>query len=167
VFDPEDIEAGLAGDYVIAFLPERVLAWAISWSRPGRRHCRDQFGAAAGGSAMSLYLSAVAIGELRKAQAVLYAHPAGLDARCLACGSGDPCPARRAALSVFDRFGQLPRRYPGASRPERFAPTRRWLPRPARRRTPADGLVGPVLPALAAPLADGQLILTVERLTPH
>jgi len=52
------------------------------------------------------------------AQAVIFAHPTGLAGRCLACLAEGPCPAKRAALADLASRGVLPRRWPGATRPD-------------------------------------------------
>ncbi len=57
--------------------------------------------------------------ELAHAQLVLDRHVMVLaDGSCLACGTALPCAVRDAAAEVFVRYGRLPHRRPGASRPE-------------------------------------------------
>jgi len=56
--------------------------------------------------------------EYTSAQSVIYGHPVGLAGRCLACLSEGPCEAKRAALADLASRGVLPRRWPGATRPE-------------------------------------------------
>ena len=57
--------------------------------------------------------------DLARAQQVLDAHVMVLaDGSCLGCGAPLPCTHRDAAAEVFVRYGRLPRRRPGASRPE-------------------------------------------------
>ncbi|GGM26461.1 hypothetical protein GCM10011608_08990 [Micromonospora sonchi] len=69
---------------------------------------------------MTTYLSGAARDQLRAAQSQLDRHtPSSADGRCPACRVDEPCSQRRAALRVFGRYGCLPRRWPGASRPER------------------------------------------------
>ncbi|MEO3776135.1 hypothetical protein ABGB16_04600 [Micromonospora sp. B11E3] len=68
---------------------------------------------------MTVYLSVAARDQLCAAQAQLDQHtPSSADGRCTKCGVPGPCPQRRAALRVFGRYGCLPRRWPGATRPE-------------------------------------------------
>jgi hypothetical protein len=76
---------------------------------------------------VSLFLSNAVIEELRAAQVQLNRHTGSSgDGRCLACSEDDPCAIRRAALRVFGRYGLLPRRWPGASRPDRVAESPAW-----------------------------------------
>ncbi|MEO3747064.1 hypothetical protein [Plantactinospora sp. B5E13] len=76
---------------------------------------------------MSVYLSAVAREELRAAQARLDEHtPSSGDGNCSGCGEAGPCAVRRAALRVFGRYGCLPRRWPGASRPDLINSASSW-----------------------------------------
>jgi hypothetical protein len=57
--------------------------------------------------------------DLARAQQVLDVHVMLLaDGCCRACGTPLPCAARDGAAAVFIRHGRLPRRRPGASRPE-------------------------------------------------
>ncbi len=55
---------------------------------------------------------------LSEAQATLNEHATGIDGRCPACGVPGPCPHREYAVATFSRYCRLPRRAPGASRPE-------------------------------------------------
>ncbi|MGI5215421.1 hypothetical protein [Plantactinospora sp. CA-290183] len=76
---------------------------------------------------MSVYLSAAAREELRAAQVQLDQHtPSSADGGCPACGEPGPCALRRTALRVFGRYGCLPRRWPGASRPELIGRGSSW-----------------------------------------
>jgi hypothetical protein len=50
------------------------------------------------------------------AQALLDAHPSGVDGQCLGCGA-HRCAQRRAALRALGSYGLLPRRRPGLTRP--------------------------------------------------
>ena len=60
--------------------------------------------------------------ELNVVQALLDQHTAvSIDGRCPTCCDEDPCAVRRAALRTFARYGCLPRRWPGASRPDWMA----------------------------------------------
>jgi hypothetical protein len=64
-----------------------------------------------------LYLSSVAVDELRQAQAELDKHlPSGSDGRCLYCRKEIPCAGRERATLIFRRYGALPRRRPGLAR---------------------------------------------------
>ncbi|MFI6823237.1 hypothetical protein ACIBJE_20100 [Micromonospora sp. NPDC050187] len=68
---------------------------------------------------MSIYLSGAVRDQLQAAQYQLDRHtPSIRDGCCVRCGEDGPCAQRRAALRVFGRYGRLPRRWPGASRPE-------------------------------------------------
>ncbi|MFY1700155.1 hypothetical protein ACN28G_29680 [Micromonospora sp. WMMA1923] len=76
---------------------------------------------------MTTYLSATVAQQLRAAQARLDRHtPSSADGRCSGCAEVGPCPQRRAALRVFGRYGRLPRRWPGATRPERINRASSW-----------------------------------------
>src|SRR6266511_2372505 len=48
----------------------------------------------------------------------LDSHASGLDGRCVACGTSGPCPHREHAVVTYSRYLRLPRRRPGATRPE-------------------------------------------------
>ncbi len=80
-----------------------------------------------------VYLSADAREQVRVAQARLDEHPtSGATDLCLTCGVEAPCPQRRAALRLLGRYGRLPQRRPGATRPElldrsRLASGFRWF----------------------------------------
>jgi hypothetical protein len=69
--------------------------------------------------AATVYLSAAVIDQLTAAQRVLDEHvtssASGLCQRCHLVG---PCPANEKAAATFARYGRLPRRAPGATRPE-------------------------------------------------
>ncbi|GIF15277.1 hypothetical protein [Actinoplanes teichomyceticus] len=76
---------------------------------------------------MSVFLSAAAREQLDFAQTQLDRHVApSADGRCAVCGEEDPCALRRVALRVFGRYGCLPRRWPGASRPEQLSAPKAW-----------------------------------------
>jgi hypothetical protein len=101
---------------------------------------------------MTIFLSAGALAELNEAQRQLDRHT-GLssDGRCPVCDLEGPCPLRRAALRVFGRYAQLPRRRPGATGPQlvglrRLGDRAAWFGREADA-APAD--VGAALPAHA------------------
>ncbi|GAA1810720.1 hypothetical protein GCM10009682_35410 [Luedemannella flava] len=68
---------------------------------------------------MSTYLSSEAKAHLLHAQVLLDEHPvSSSDGLCQSCGTDGPCQLRRTALRVFGRYGRLPRRWPGKTRPE-------------------------------------------------
>ncbi|WFE57580.1 hypothetical protein [Micromonospora sp. WMMD712] len=76
---------------------------------------------------MSVYLSGAARDQLQAAQAQLDRHTSSSgDGRCAGCGEDGPCGVRRDALRVFGRYGCLPRRWPGATQPERVAVVSSW-----------------------------------------
>lgn len=56
--------------------------------------------------------------QLEQAQTVIDLHVTATDGRCRACGAWGPCYRRETAVKLFSRFLRLPRRVPGASRPE-------------------------------------------------
>ncbi len=57
--------------------------------------------------------------RLAAAQAALDGHPVSLrDGRCITCGTEGGCVEREEAARLFARYGVLPRRCPGATRPE-------------------------------------------------
>jgi hypothetical protein len=59
---------------------------------------------------------------LARAQADLDVHAvSSADGACLACRTVGPCPAYEAASRTFARYGAMPRRRPGLTRPELFA----------------------------------------------
>jgi hypothetical protein len=66
------------------------------------------------------------------AQAMLILHSiTSADGMCLACRTTGPCDERRLAIAIFQRSLRLPRRVPGATRPElinarRVASLVRW-----------------------------------------
>ena len=68
---------------------------------------------------MAAYLGAEAARRIQLAQLVVDRH--AIDAateRCLWCEIDGPCEARQDALAVLGAYGRLPRRRPGATRPE-------------------------------------------------
>ncbi len=76
---------------------------------------------------MTVFFSASIRMQLQAAQVQLDQHMASSnDGRCPVCAAEDPCPIRRAALRVFGRYGCLPRRWPGASRPEHVTGSVVW-----------------------------------------
>ena len=64
------------------------------------------------------YYGTTAEEQLAVAERVLVEHATGIDGRCGRCRTLGPCYRRETALSVFSRTLRLPRRAPGASRPE-------------------------------------------------
>ncbi|GLY08612.1 hypothetical protein [Actinoplanes sp. NBRC 101535] len=76
---------------------------------------------------MTVFLTAAAREQVEYAQSQLDRHIApSADGRCSVCGEEDPCSPRRVALRVFGRYGILPRRWPGASRPEQVGVPKTW-----------------------------------------
>ena len=68
------------------------------------------------GPAMTTYHGGA---QVDHAQAVLDQHViSSADGRCLACQLPGPCPQREAAARAFAASLRLPRRSPGATRPE-------------------------------------------------
>jgi hypothetical protein len=56
---------------------------------------------------------------LAEAQEVLDRHAtSSATGLCVLCGHSGPCPRRETAAVIFSRYHRLPRRLPGASRPE-------------------------------------------------
>jgi hypothetical protein len=65
------------------------------------------------------YYAATADAQLDEAQRLLDTHvTSSVDGRCVECGKPGPCPKRETAVVVFSRTLRLPRRQPGATRPE-------------------------------------------------
>ena len=76
---------------------------------------------------MSVFLSTAVQEQLDFAQVQLDRHIAQSgEGYCAVCGEEDPCSLRRVALRVFSRYGRLPRRWPGASRPEQVGTPTGW-----------------------------------------
>lgn len=76
---------------------------------------------------MSVFLSHDVREQLKFAQAQLDRHVAySAEGSCVVCGEDEPCSLRQVALRVFGRYGCLPRRWPGASRPELLATPKAW-----------------------------------------
>ncbi len=68
---------------------------------------------------MTTYYAGTAEQQLAEAQRLLDTHiTASADGRCLACGVPGPCYKRENAVVIFSRTLRLPRRQPGATRPE-------------------------------------------------
>ncbi len=66
-----------------------------------------------------IYLAHPARERLAAAQAALDGHPVSLrDGRCITCRTEGGCDEREEASRLFARYGMLPRRCPGATRPE-------------------------------------------------
>lgn len=71
---------------------------------------------------MTVYHSTDARDQVNAAQEELNRHALTLNgSMCTACGVEGPCSQRRAALRTLIHYGRLPRRRPGASRPERLS----------------------------------------------
>ncbi len=69
--------------------------------------------------AATVYLSAAVIDQLAAAQRMLDEHvSSSASGYCLRCYLVGPCPANEQAAATFTRYGRLPRRRPGATRPE-------------------------------------------------
>jgi hypothetical protein len=65
------------------------------------------------------YYATTADEQLAEAQRTLDMHiTSSADGRCLRCGTPGPCRKRERAVVVFSRTLRLPRRQPGATRPE-------------------------------------------------
>ena len=65
------------------------------------------------------YYAMTADKHLNQAQRTLDEHVTNsATGRCVACGAAGPCYRREAAVVVFSRSLRLPRRPPGATRPE-------------------------------------------------
>ncbi len=65
------------------------------------------------------YYAMTADEQLAAAQRTLDTHiTSSATGRCLACGSYGPCYKRENAVVIFSRTLRLPRRLPGATRPE-------------------------------------------------
>ncbi len=76
---------------------------------------------------MSVFVTAAVQEQLDYAQSQIDRHTAASgNGRCLTCGEEDPCSLRLVAAHVFTRYGQLPRRAPGASRPEQVGASKPW-----------------------------------------
>jgi hypothetical protein len=76
---------------------------------------------------VSVFVTAAVQEQLDYAQAQLDRHTAASgDGRCLVCGEEDPCSLRLVAMRVFTRYQRLPRRCPGASRPEQVGTPKAW-----------------------------------------
>jgi hypothetical protein len=65
------------------------------------------------------YYASSAKERLAQAQQMLDTHiTSSATGRCLACGTPGPCYKRENAVVIFSRALRLPRRQPGATRPE-------------------------------------------------
>lgn len=64
------------------------------------------------------YLATTAVQQLEDAQRILDAHVMLGTGACRLCDTLNSCDYRVAASATFVRYGRLPRRRPGASRPE-------------------------------------------------
>ena len=71
---------------------------------------------------MTVYVSANVREQVDAAQAQLNRHALTLNGSlCTPCEVEGPCAERRAALRTLASYSRLPRRRPGASRPERMS----------------------------------------------
>jgi hypothetical protein len=69
--------------------------------------------------ATTVYLSAAATDQLTAAQRALDEHvTSSATGYCLRCHLVGPCPTNEQAAATFTRYGRLPRRTPGATRPQ-------------------------------------------------
>ncbi|MFJ8577149.1 hypothetical protein [Micromonospora sp. NPDC093277] len=69
--------------------------------------------------ATTVYLSAAAIDQLTAAQRALDEHvTSSATGYCLRCQLIGPCLTNEQAAATFTRYGRLPRRTPGATRPQ-------------------------------------------------
>jgi hypothetical protein len=68
----------------------------------------------------TVYIGHTAVEQVEAALAEFDAHvPGGADGQCLTCRDR-PCPGQAPALRTLAQYGRLPRRRPGATRPERI-----------------------------------------------
>jgi hypothetical protein len=68
---------------------------------------------------MTTYHGGHQVDRVDQAQVILDRHIiSSADGRCLACHLPGPCPQREAAARTFTASLRLPRRTPGATRPE-------------------------------------------------
>jgi hypothetical protein len=68
----------------------------------------------------TVYIGYAGLEQVEAAQAEFDAHvTGGADGQCLTCRDR-PCPGQAAALRTLARYGRLPCRRPGATRPERI-----------------------------------------------
>jgi hypothetical protein len=68
---------------------------------------------------VTAYLAAAVVVQLDQAQRLLDSHVMTLNTgACRLCGTVGTCDYRDAAAATFARYQRLPRRRPGASRPE-------------------------------------------------
>lgn len=88
--------------------------------------------------AAAVYLSAAVVDQLTAAQGVIDEHAtASASGYCLRCHRVGPCPTSEHAAATFARYGRLPRRTPGATRPE-LINARRLAVRPDPGRPPTS-----------------------------
>lgn len=65
------------------------------------------------------YYAMTADEQLAEAQRTLDTHAtSSANGRCIKCGTPGPCYKRETAVVIFSRTYRLPRRRPGATRPE-------------------------------------------------
>ena len=97
----------------------------VAGTRPGEtqrwpdgKGC-DEPRRASGNMTATTYYAMTADDQLAEAQRTLDTHiTSSATGRCLACGTLGPCWRRETAVSIFSRTLRLPRRHPGATRPE-------------------------------------------------
>jgi hypothetical protein len=70
---------------------------------------------------MSVYLATTVRQWLDQAQFLLEQH-ISRTGRCTACGEPEPCGTTVEAQKLMARYGRLPRRRPGLTRPDLCAP---------------------------------------------
>jgi hypothetical protein len=76
----------------------------------------------------TVYLSNAGLDQVAAAQADFEAHVMSSgDGTCVTCASGS-CPGQANAVRVLMQYGQLPRRRPGATRPDRIGLRRLAVP---------------------------------------
>jgi hypothetical protein len=70
-------------------------------------------------STTTVYLSSAALEQVNEAQDVMAIHAVFASTeKCVVCGVTAPCDPRSNALRALRRYGLLPKRRPGATRPE-------------------------------------------------
>lgn len=72
----------------------------------------------------TVYLSSAGLDQVTAAQEEFDTHvPLSASGRCRSCQDEGPCACRLRAERALARYGRLPRRTPGATRPEEIART--------------------------------------------
>jgi hypothetical protein len=68
----------------------------------------------------TVYLGRAGLDQIAAAQAEFDVHVVSSgDGQCVTC-AGSPCPGQASALRALAQYDQLPRRRPGATRPDRI-----------------------------------------------